>query len=127
MNQTIGDNIFNITDAEDCICKLVGVANPHWTLAISVINPSTPKDELFLRFPHAAFFSGRTAWKGANFRIATPDEFQKFAAEVSEEFLKKAEDYFLFIVQTSDNIQIQILASSGSRSDTDDLVPYNEI
>ena len=123
MSKKIFENVFQINNPSEAVCKLVGVADPHWTLAIQVYQPTD--NNLFLQFGHVAYFSGRTAWKGAEFRIAGRSEYHDFIKDFSEEMKKQLENYYLFVASTSDGMEINIIAAHANRSDDGELIPYN--
>jgi hypothetical protein len=127
MITTPNNNVFGIAKADQCVCKLVGISDPHWTMAIQVVAPDSSKESLFLQFPHVAYFSGRTIWKGANFHIASPSEYEDFTKEMSKEILNKADDYHLFIAETSDAMRVLIFAAAAARSDNATLIPYGNV
>src|SRR5258706_12948735 len=66
-------NLFNIPNAEQCICRVFLYIHSHSQLAIQVYD-SISTSVLYIVFQTVEYVDGPIVWLGANFMIGEPDE-----------------------------------------------------
>jgi hypothetical protein len=123
------NNIFGLPDPDNWSCETQNLTKGHGLLTIRLSNQNVESHIKELHFQHVSYYSGWTAWKGANFRIAPQAEYlnfvrgslPKFAAMSDEDLMKQGNMQYnrLFICETSEKGLIYVLADAGWTLDKD--------
>lgn len=109
---TANSNIFTIANADHRMCKMVSFTDCHKILTIEV-SPETQDDvPLLLHFGRVVYHSGPIYWQGANFCIASMEEYEQFLRDTSEHW-RLIQDHTLFIAQTQGTGLCRIFALFG--------------
>jgi hypothetical protein len=104
-----------LTGLQDWPCFVFGYQSGQHQLAIAVLDPddTSAAPDLYLSFDMTSYFEGPMAWVGANFRLATPDEWDELLAKAPfttpdgvDEFKRH---HFLFVLDGPD-VEVRIVA-----------------
>lgn len=108
-------NYFNIPDADNLFCSIWRFRPQHSALKIRVQDQNL-QTRFWLYFIVPIFFKGPMSWKGANFRIANPNESAEFLAS-GFSYPENLKDYLMFVADVDNDLPdakvIQILSVSG--------------
>lgn len=123
------NNIFKLSKPDDWICKVIDLAPGHGFLTVELTNSEETSK---LRFSYVDYFSGWTAWKGADFRIGTENEYINTIHQVAPRYkLISQSDLLemhpfdtskLYICRTVNGDQIYIIAGAGMIVDSEENI-----
>jgi hypothetical protein len=112
---TANSNIFNIPNADQRTCKIVSYTDGHKMLTVEVL-PETQDDvPLLVHFGRVVYHSGPIYWQGANFRIASLEEYEQFLRDTLVDW-RLIQDHKLFTAQTQGKGLCRIFALFGQLS-----------
>ena len=110
----------SLTGLQDWPCHVYGYQSGHHQLIIAVLDPDDTSciPDFYLHFDLTSYFEGPMAWAGADFRLATPEEWDELTAKVRintsvglDEFKRHL---FLFVLDKCD-LQVRILSFTCSK------------
>ena len=125
-------NILKLANPSLWYCEVTHLARGHGELVIKLMNKKIQDEYRELQFVHVNYFSGWTAWKGADFRFGTDVEYVKLIRQATERFQKLSDEEILetppfdynrlFICKTEYGDLIYFVADGGRILDTNRTV-----
>jgi hypothetical protein len=111
-------NLLNsLANAQDYHCYIFSYERGHHQLTLAVHDPDSdsPEPSFYLHFEPTYYFEGPTGWTGADFRLATKNEWEevlsklafRLSGDLKDEFVRR---HFLFVLEKP-NFHIRILSA----------------